>query len=192
MKTTNCYKPSKEARKRPSTAFSESTIPCVARMQPLRESRRRQGAGRGRHRLAVGHRQDLRIETSLSSYLLKSVQNRALNLRQQQERKAHADTRYYEKMEEMIRDSVDELHYRELSALVKRAIDDLPSEYREVFVRHRFGGRKYKEIADELGVTVPIVAYRIQQTTRLLQQKIGPIVQMTAPAFLCQMLLNHT
>lgn len=28
------------------------------------------------------HRQDLRIETSLSSYLLKSVQNRALNLRQ--------------------------------------------------------------------------------------------------------------
>ena len=138
------------------------------------------------------HRQDLRIETSLSSYLLKSVQNRALNLRQQQERKAHADTRYYEKMEEMIRDSVDELHYRELSALVKRAIDDLPSEYREVFVRHRFGGRKYKEIADELGVTVPIVAYRIQQTTRLLQQKLGPIVQMTAPAFLCQMLLNHT
>ena len=96
------------------------------------------------------HRQDLRIETSLSSYLLKSVQNRALNLRQQQERKAHADTRYYEKMEEMIRDSVDELHYRELSALVKRAIDDLPSEYRGVFVRHRFGGRKYKEIAGYL------------------------------------------
>lgn len=121
------------------------------------------------------HRRDFQIETSLSNYLLKSVYRRALNLLQKQQRQTQAETRFSEEMEAIIQD-VDMHRFHELYGQIREILSGLPTEHREAFIRHRFQNKKYKEIAHELGLTVQMVAYRIQQVTRILQKKISPIL----------------
>lgn len=123
------------------------------------------------------HRQEIRIENSLSKYLLKSVYHRALNLLQKHQRQNDAETRFREEMEEIIQDT-DTQRFSELYGQVREVLSTLPPDQREAFIRHRFQNKKYKEIAHELGLTVQMVAYRIQQVTRILQKKIGLVLLM--------------
>ncbi len=45
----------------------------------------------------------------------------------------------------------------------------MPESYREAFMMHRFKDMSYKEIADVLNVSTQTVAYRIQQSLKLLR-----------------------
>ena len=56
----------------------------------------------------------------------------------------------------------------ELSERLHEAIRQLPDSYREAFLMHRFKDMTYKEIADELGVSVQTVNYRISQALKIL------------------------
>ncbi|MCD8181987.1 MAG: RNA polymerase sigma-70 factor [Bacteroides sp.] len=121
------------------------------------------------------HRETYQIETSLGRYLLKSVYNRSLNCIKQKHLKSHADTMFYEEMEKLIQ-GVEVYQFQEFSKRIKEAIDALPSSYREAFMMHRFSKISYKEIADELGVSTKIVAYRIQQATKLLRKELSDLL----------------
>lgn len=75
---------------------------------------------------------------------------------------------FYEEMEKLIHD-VEAYQFQELSKRVKEAIEALPASYREAFVMHRFTKKSYKEIAEDSGVSMKTIAYRIQQATKLLK-----------------------
>lgn len=45
----------------------------------------------------------------------------------------------------------------ELQEIIRRALDTLPERCREIFIKSRIEGLKYKEISDELGISVNTV-----------------------------------
>ena len=114
------------------------------------------------------HHEDEVVRFSLVKYMLKAVYQRALNRIEQEEVKLRADTRFYQDLVEDTLEEADLCAVNELSERLHEAIRQLPETYRQAFLMHRFKGKTYKEIAEELGVSVQTVNYRIGQALKLL------------------------
>lgn len=67
-------------------------------------------------------------------------------------------------------DDNDFLLEQELRSRIRMSLDSLPDTYREAFIRHRFEGKSYKEIAELCGMSVKTVDYRIQQALKRLRK----------------------
>lgn len=62
-----------------------------------------------------------------------------------------------------------ELFSEEARRLVDEALDRLPARTRDIFVRSRFQGQSYKEIAAEKGLTVKSVEFEVSKAMKLLR-----------------------
>lgn len=111
------------------------------------------------------------IETSLSSYLFKTVYNRTINKIIKNESQQRAESFFSEKIREMYIE-VDYYLIEELTAHIEKAVATLPESYSEAFNMHRFLGMSYKEIAARLNISVKTVDYRIQQALKLLRKEL--------------------
>ena len=76
-------------------------------------------------------------------------------------------------MEEMPEQPVYQMETLDLRLDVHRALDQLPAELREVTILYFFQELKQKEIARILGISLPLVKYRIRRAKELLEQLIG-------------------
>lgn len=63
----------------------------------------------------------------------------------------------------------EELFSEETRRLVREALDALPARTREIFVRSRFQGQSYKEIAAEMDTTVKSVEFEVSKAMKLLR-----------------------
>ena len=126
------------------------------------------------------NRENLFIETSLSSYLFKMIYRKALTKLAHIDATQRADTRFYEEMQEMLQDT-DLYQVEELTQRIKNAIATLPESYREAFVMHRFRDMSYKEIAEILGVSPKTVDYRIQQALKQLRVDLKDYLPLLLP-----------
>ncbi len=114
------------------------------------------------------NRNEVIIETSLNQYLFRMTYRKALNLLVREQIKSKVEAAFYERIQEEINDT-DYGQIKELREKIKEAIEALPESYREAFMMHRFKDMSYKEIADVLNVSTQTVAYRIQQSLKLLR-----------------------
>ena len=85
---------------------------------------------------------------------------------------------YHKKSEAVPMDDLQEQPVSPMEALelhldVHRALEQLPSELREVTILYFFQELKQKEIAKILGIGLPLVKYRIRRAKELLEQLIG-------------------
>jgi len=114
-------------------------------------------------------KETLEIETSLKSFLLKSVKNGCLDeLRHKQVIREHES--YTEIFGDV--DSLDTEQYVLFSNLqdhLHDALDKLPEVCRVAFEMNRFEGLKYKEIAKRLEVSERTVEVRIGKAIGLLR-----------------------
>lgn len=125
-----------------------------------------------------------RIEVSLRQYLFRSVKNRSLTLIQRNSVKQRVATQLHAKLQEKF-DDPDFYIVEELSAKIDHALKALPESYRVAFEMNRFQHKSYHEIAEELGVSVKTIDYRIQQSLKLLRVSLKDYLPML-------MLLYHT
>lgn len=129
------------------------------------------------------HREEEVIRTSLVKYLLKIVYRKALNLIGQEQVKLNADACYYRSLVMNVLEENDLYAVNELSRRLGEAIRQLPDSYREAFVMHRFKDMTYKEIAQQLDVSVKTVDYRIQQALKMLAASLKDYLPLFV--FLC-------
>ena len=61
---------------------------------------------------------------------------------------------------------------RELEKEIRQAICHLPDVCRKVFLKSRFEGKKYEEIAAELAISVNTVKYHIKTALTLLHKEL--------------------
>ncbi|MFC2814544.1 MAG: sigma-70 family RNA polymerase sigma factor, partial [Prevotella conceptionensis] len=61
----------------------------------------------------------------------------------------------------------------EMKSTAKQAVNELPRECRQVFELSRYEGKKYSEIAQELGISVNTVKYHIKNAIRILSSRIS-------------------
>ncbi|MDD5184185.1 MAG: RNA polymerase sigma-70 factor [Paludibacter sp.] len=115
-------------------------------------------------------REELEINTSLKSFLLKSVKNGCLDeLRHQQVIRIHES---YSGVFGDIDDSQTENYilYTDLHDHLDIALKKLPEVCRVAFELNRFEGLKYKEIAQQLEVSERTVEVRIGKAIGLLRK----------------------
>ena len=61
----------------------------------------------------------------------------------------------------------------EMKNTAKQAVNELPTECRQVFELSRYEGKKYSEIAQELDISVNTVKYHIKNAIKFLSSKIS-------------------
>lgn len=114
------------------------------------------------------NRETFVIESSLSSYLFRSIYHRALNHINREETAQRAEAKFYIYLHEHLSD-LENYRIEELTRKIDESINKLPESYREAFIMHRFRQMSYKEIAHELGVSPQTINYRIVQALKLLR-----------------------
>ena len=112
-------------------------------------------------------RDRLDIAWSLKAYLYKAVHNAALNrLRAANTRSKYLD--YNAAQLENTPIQPDD-NARELTERLQKALDMLPPQCRHVFELSRFEDLKYREIADQLGISIKTVETQMGKALRLLR-----------------------
>jgi RNA polymerase sigma-70 factor (ECF subfamily) len=66
-----------------------------------------------------------------------------------------------------------EVEAREERALMRRALDELPDEYREVLVLKHFEGWRYQQIADLTGDSIGTLKVRAYRARQLLRERLA-------------------
>ena len=116
---------------------------------------------------------------SLQAYLFRSVRNNSEKACQSRAYKNGKLTDSIDndllQMHEMLTDAEHPLGWlleKEMKNTVQKVVGELPTECRKVFELSRYEGKKYSEIAQELGISVNTVKYHIKNAIRILSTKL--------------------
>ena len=125
-------------------------------------------------------RGDLKIHISLISYLFILIKNRCIDhLR----RKRHAETGKKQMQEDFTYEQQMKLYSLEaldhtlisdsdLEQIITCAIDSLPPKCREIFILHKIEGKKYREIAEKMDISVSTVENQMGIALRKLREQL--------------------
>nr|WP_295922935.1 RNA polymerase sigma-70 factor [uncultured Dyadobacter sp.] len=110
------------------------------------------------------------INTSYRFYLFRSVRNEAYNyIRLEFQPMEQLEAAEYQvsgngNLPDMI------AQYEEVLQRVERIVHSLPPQCRKIFLMSRFEGKKYQEIADELGISIKTVEVHISRALISMRQ----------------------
>lgn len=113
-------------------------------------------------------RETLNITTSVRAYLKRAVINKTLNYIRGQRMK-FSDVEDHGHEMGMPATALMDLQNEELTAVLHKAIDDLPERCRIVFTLSRFEGYSYQQIATELDISTKTVENQISKALKLLR-----------------------
>lgn len=113
-------------------------------------------------------REQLQINTSLKSYLYRSVRNRCLNFIKHEKVKEKYRQEAVQQFSENVREKADD--GTELAEKIQQAIATLPPRCREIFELSRFEGLKYREIADVLEISPKTVEVQMGKALKELRK----------------------
>ncbi len=102
-------------------------------------------------------RKKIKINSSLNGYLFRAVYNRCLHYIEHKKVVMKHEAELRVSMENIIKDPVEEMNYKELNDKVARIIEKLPERAARIFCMSRFDGMKYTEIAEKLSISVKTV-----------------------------------
>lgn len=123
-------------------------------------------------------RESLPADINIPAYILTSVKNRCLNHLNAQLRHRQAEQDLHSTRQRLLLADVrslsacdpDRIFSKEIRLLTEGAIARMGEMTRRVFLLSRQEGRTYKEIADELGITISRVNFEIRRALELLRE----------------------
>lgn len=114
----------------------------------------------------------LNVEISVKAYLYKCVHNDCLNYLKHKKIKAKYQDHAAFTMNDQTENTSDKLMVGELQSRIQTALNELPEQCRTIFQMSRFEELKYREIADELGLSVKTVENQMGKALRILRVKL--------------------
>ena len=138
-------------------------------------------------------REALRVDVSLTAYLFTLVKNKCIDfLRHQMVEQMYSENVKHEYNEELnvklfALESFDHNFSSEedIETLLKNAIDKLPERCRLIFIKSRIEGKKYKEIAEELNLSVNTVEGQISIALKKLREELKDYLPLLLFLFIC-------
>ena len=126
-------------------------------------------------------RNELQIETSLSGYLYTTVRNHAINYLQRERRKnsflktANEDfEQEYESFLSCTEDyPVANLILQDINDQIRKVVNSLPPQCREVFTLSRFEMLSHEEISERTGITVATIKTQIVRALAKLRVELA-------------------
>lgn len=106
-------------------------------------------------------KEEIEVSFTLTTYLFTLVKNRCLNFLRHKLIEEEYNSQVKEELGFKLY-ALEAFDYsyqseEELQEIIRHALDTLPERCREVFIKSRIEGLKYKEISDELGISVNTV-----------------------------------
>lgn len=139
------------------------------------------------------NRTTLQINTSVKSYLFQAVCNNSLNYLRKLKKDAVLDEFFMETASENIgfstlADEMEEqsLTMENINAKIMEAVNQLPEQQQKVFRLKRVEGRKNKEVAEIMGLSVKTVEMHLSKATLHLRNNMKDYL----PSFLLFLLLK--
>src|SRR5690606_19309484 len=118
-------------------------------------------------------REILTFETSVKAYLYRCIHNDCLNyLKHKKIRAQHRDHVTFT-MSRQTGNTSDRLEHSELQDRLHHALNGLPEQCRTICQMSRFEELKYREIADQLGLSVKTVENQMGKALRILRLKLA-------------------
>jgi RNA polymerase sigma-70 factor (family 1) len=120
-------------------------------------------------------RNDLDINTSLKAYLYRMVHNACLNhMRSQKNKSTESIEEYLVPVESHTPERA--LTSAELDARIQNALQRLPKECRRIFELNRFETLKYREIAEQLQISIKTVESQMGKALRILRTELSDYI----------------
>lgn len=107
----------------------------------------------------------------MQQYLLRAVKNRCLIILRRSDFEVRDGEFFFEELDAFY-DSTDSCVIHDLQNAIEKAIAELPETYREAFEMNRFQGKTRQKIAEETGVSIKTIDYRMQQALKILREKL--------------------
>jgi RNA polymerase sigma-19 factor, ECF subfamily len=123
--------------------------------------------------------EELEINSSISAYLHRAVQNYALNFLSKQKVKDKYILVQDRNLYEAFDDGLVKLEEEELRKILKKAILELPEKRREIFELSRFDGMKNSKIATQLSISVKTVETQMTKALKYLRIVLKDYVPMS-------------
>lgn len=119
------------------------------------------------------NRHKLNITSTLKPYLCRGAVNRSLNI--VKSRNHHAGQDLATIIEPSAKSSTPNelIETKELKTRIHQEINNLPERCRQVFVLSRFEGKKYKEIADLMGISIKTVENQMLKALKTLKEAVS-------------------
>ena len=138
-------------------------------------------------------REALRVDVSLTAYLFTLVKNKCIDfLRHRMVEQMYSQNVKHEYNEELnvklfALESFDHNFSSEedIETLLRNAIDKLPERCRLIFIKSRIEGKKYKEIAEELNLSVNTVEGQISIALKKLREELKDYLPLLLFLFIC-------
>lgn len=118
-------------------------------------------------------RYSLNIDTSLKSYLYRSVYNSCMNYIQHVSIMEHHHKIIRSETNDVESFSEDEIFRVELEQKIYNEIEKLPEQCRKIFKMNRFDGMSNSEIAEELGLSKRTVETQISKALKVLRGRLS-------------------
>ena len=118
------------------------------------------------------HRENIRSESTLKSYLFTSVKNRSINYLKNAQVKQNVIEELKKQMESEMRYNPDVYVDTELQRRLKNAFTKLPPRTSEIFTLSRFKGFSNDEIANELGLSKRTVETQVSNALKILRKEL--------------------
>lgn len=115
-------------------------------------------------------RESIEINSSMQSYLFRSVRNSSLNLIKhiniREEYKVHNEREMtYSELE-----NYDQVEASELEQKISKAIEAMPAERKKIFILSRYDGLKYGEIAEKLSISPKTVENQMGKALKHMRE----------------------
>jgi RNA polymerase sigma-70 factor (ECF subfamily) len=78
---------------------------------------------------------------------------------------------------EVTENAFDKAEAGQLEQQFQRALDELPRQCKAIFQLSRFSELKYREIADQLGISIKTVEAQMSKALKLLRSKLADYLQ---------------
>jgi len=114
----------------------------------------------------------LKILKSWQSYLYRSVYNNSMMVLRKKRREQYLEDSIFTEPASESPDPLEELAWSETSERVSRAIGELPARTREIFLLNRQEGLKYREVAEQLQISVKTVEANMGKALAALRESL--------------------
>lgn len=127
-------------------------------------------------------RSSFNVQWSVKAYLYKMVHNRGLNRIRDAKTEARYKTHHAAQLEQQHDHQPGAAS--ELSERIQNALATLPTECRRIFELSRFEAMKYREIADQLGISIKTVETQMGKALRIMRTELADYLVTIVAALL--------
>jgi RNA polymerase sigma-70 factor (ECF subfamily) len=124
---------------------------------------------------------ELRVRTSLKAYLYGCIYHECVSwMRREKSRRDYRSEvlmRFGKEAGRAAGRASDKVEAGQLEARFQRAMDELPQQCRAIFQLSRFSELKYREIAEQLGISVKTVEAQMGKALKLLRHKLADFLE---------------